>query len=83
MKLHRGCITDPVARSYWRDYQQLLKDGNPQGLSFTEYVATRVDRPQILITFSAEDTSAAPWYVATCGHKHPWGQSCSMKTVAQ
>jgi hypothetical protein len=79
MKLHRGCITDPLAKAWWREYQTLCKEGNPLGLGFTEYVAHRV---LSLGYHSVTDAAAAPWHIAQCGHQHPWGVSCSNWTDA-
>lgn len=72
-------ITDPTAKAWWRDYQRVLSDGNPLGLSFVEYVAERVAlrRPT---TATDALPAHAPWYVAACGHEHPWGQPCSVWT---
>ena len=72
-------ITDPTAKQYWRDWQHILRGGNPLGLSFVEYVAIRVysERPQGTVTATAD---ASPWYVAQCGHQHPWGESCGTWT---
>lgn len=66
------CITDPTARAWWREYRQMCRDGNPLGLSFVEFVAHRL-QPQQTYT----EATAAPWYVAICGHRHQWGQPCS------
>ena len=50
MKLHKNCITDPLAKEYWRDYQHVMREGNPLGLSFTEYVAFRVMALRVPLT---------------------------------
>ncbi len=78
-----NCVTDPLTRQWWRDYQQVMKDGNPLGLSFTEYVAHRVVSLGTVFIYSATNTSQTPWYVSSCGHKHPWGESCGTMTAAQ
>ena len=75
----RNPITDPMARQYWRDYQTLCRTGNPLGLSFVEYVAHRVLE---LAPQSVSAADASPWYVATCGHHHPWGESCGTWTAS-
>ena len=80
MKLHRNCITDTLTREYWRDYQGVLKDGNPFGLSFTEYVAHRIISTGTRFTYT--NVTQVEWHVAQCGHQHPWGQSCSTWTEA-
>jgi hypothetical protein len=79
VKPHRNCITDPLARTYWREYQQVCADGNPLGLSYVEYVAHRVASlgSRIVYETSADQT---PWYVSTCGHQHPWGVTCASWT---
>lgn len=75
-------IADREAREMWRDYRMMLKEGNPLGLSFVEYVAHRVFSSGTRFVYMGETTSGqAPWYVATCGHQHPWGQSCSSWTA--
>lgn len=75
---HVNCISDRIAKEYWRDYQHMVREGNPLGLSYVEYVAQRV-----LAVFTAyTDTAAAEWHVAYCGHKHPWGESCGTWTMA-
>ncbi len=81
MKLHRNCITDPVSKAWWRDYQRVMKDGNPLGLSFVDYIALRVASlgPRLTVTSSTN----VPWYVSSCGHRHEWGESCSSLTVTQ
>lgn len=68
------CITDPTARAWWRDYLAVVKEGNPLGLSFVDYVAQRVFAA---LTPSYTEAPASPWYVAACGHQHQWGASCS------
>ena len=76
----RNPITDPLARQWWRDYQRECRDGNPLGLSFTEYVAHRV----LSLGFqSLSMAPSAPWYVSSCGHQHPWGVTCDQVTVTQ
>lgn len=73
-----NCITDPLARQWWRDYQKVCREGNPLGLGFTEYVAHRV------LSLGEHNVTSAyqsPWYVSTCGHQHPWGVSCSNVTT--
>lgn len=77
-----NCVTDPTARQWWRDYQTVVKEGNPLGLSFVEYVAHRVRSLGTVIVY---DTRAdqTPWYVSSCGHKHEWGESCGSWTAAQ
>lgn len=78
---HRNCITDRLAKEWWRDYQHVMKSGNPLGLSFVEYVASRMVAmaPQTVTTSS---TNGAPWYMSQCGHAHEWGASCSNWTEA-
>lgn len=80
MRLHKGCINDPTARAWWRDYQQMLREGNPMGLSFVEYIANRV--VSLGSGFMYGNTNA-PVYVSACGHKHPWGESCGSWTASQ
>lgn len=75
------CITDPTAKAWWRDYQKVLKEGNPLGLSFVEYVTQRVFADIAPTTTYASSTDA-PWYVAACGHQHLWGASCSESVTA-
>jgi hypothetical protein len=72
------CITAPTTRQWWREYRPVCKEGNPLGLSFVEYVAQRVFAN---FQTSYSETSAAPWYVAACAHKHPWGATCSDASV--
>ena len=73
------CITDPTAKAWWRDYQSVIKEGNPLGISFVEYVTQRVIAAAMPTYAEAKD---APWYTAPCGHQHPWGASCSEMAVA-
>lgn len=82
MKVHRNCISDRIAQEYWRDYQHVMRKGNPMGMSFTEYVAARVAalQPRVFTTATA-NTPAVTWYIAQCGHSHPWGESCSSWTA--
>lgn len=77
--VHRNCVTDPLTKQWWRDYQKVCKEGNPLGLSFVEYVAQRVFATWVP---SHTETTQAPWYVATCGHQHQWGKSCSEAVTA-
>lgn len=79
--IRRGGITDPTAKAWWRDYQKVIKEGNPLGLSFVEYIAQRVvaANPQPM-TYTAAPES--PWYIAACGHSHLWGAACSVWTEA-
>lgn len=77
--VHRNCVTDPTAKAWWRDYQKILKEGNPLGLSFVDYVAQRV---LAAITPTYTEAPASPWYVAPCGHQHQWGASCSESVTA-
>lgn len=69
---HRNCVTDPLTKQYWREFQRIDKG---LGLSFTEYVAQRVaaERPQTVTA-----AMPAPWYTAECGHQHPWGFACTV-----
>lgn len=76
MSRHRGCITDRLAREYWQAY---LRDGTSLGLSFVEYVAARVNADKPMETYTS--ASSGPWYVAACGHTHPWGSSCAENTT--
>ena len=69
-----SCVTDPTARAWWRDYQNVVTEGTPLGLSFVDYVAQRV---LAAITPPYTEAAKAPWYVAACGHQHQWGASCS------
>jgi hypothetical protein len=79
---HRGCITDRLAKEYWRDYQEVMREGNPLGMSYTEYVAHRVAAGgQRFYVSNNTANSAAPWYMAECGHSHPWGAACSFWTT--
>lgn len=78
MRQHLGCVTDPLTRRYWKDFQALCREGNPLGLSFVEYVAHRV---LALGQHAVSDAPASPWYVSECGHKHPWGESCATVTL--
>lgn len=83
---HKGCITDVLAKEYWRDYQSVLREGNPRGLSFTEYVAQRVNPATITYgaaTATESVPASVPWYTAECGHRHPWGLPCSVWTAMQ
>lgn len=82
MRLHKGCITDPTTKMWWRDYLQLLRDGNPQGLSFVEYIANRVVSLGSAFMYGS-GTDQGPFYVSSCGHKHPWGESCGSWTASQ
>ena len=74
-----NCITDREVRDMWRDYRTVLKEGNPLGLSFAEYVAQRVIAQGTRFVYSTITTDV-PWYVTTCGHRHPWGESCGSWT---
>lgn len=76
--MHRNCVTDPLTRQWWRDYR---KADNPLGLSFVEYVAHRVASLGPRVTYT--DAPDLPWYVSSCGHMHPWGESCNAVTVTQ
>lgn len=80
MMRHRNCITDPTTKAWWRDYQHVIKDGNPLGLSFVEYIAVRLyaAQPQLV---SSTSTTNVEWYMSPCGHSHPWGVSCSEMAV--
>ncbi len=69
-------IPDREANELWRDYRSVLKDGNPLGLSFVEYVAARVMARQP-VHAAATSSSDVHWYVSPCGHSHPWGAACS------
>lgn len=75
---HVNCITDRIAREYWRDYQHVVKAGNPLGLSYVEYVAQRV----FAVFTAVTNATATEWLVASCGHRHEWGASCSTWTEA-
>jgi hypothetical protein len=79
---HRGCITDPLARQWWREYQAICDQGNPLGLSFVEYVSARLLSvgPKTYTSVSAENS---PYFVSTCGHRHEWGVTCNNVTVTQ
>ena len=73
---HKNCITDQLARQWWRDYRRVQAAGNPYGLSFVEYVANRA------LAESATDRMAVgPHYMASCGHVHAWGASCSALAI--
>lgn len=72
-RLHRNCVTDPLTRAWWLDYQRVVRQGNAYGLSFTEYVANRT-------LAEANLSHAGPTYTAGCGHTHPWGASCATWT---
>lgn len=74
---HRNCITDRLARAWWQEYRHVTEAGNPLGISFVEYVAARVASLGQRYTYSA-NTTEAPVFVATCGHAHFWGVSCTM-----
>ena len=78
MLRRHACITDQTAKAWWKDFQGVLKEGNPLGLSFVEYVAQRV-----LANFTPTYTEApqSPWYVSSCGHKHQWGAACEGATA--
>ena len=76
---HQGCVTDPLAREWWRDYRHIIASGNPLGLSFVEYVAARVASLGTRIEVS--NNSNAPWYMASCGHSHAWGVACTGLTT--
>lgn len=83
---HKGCVRDPEAIGYWRDYQNVLAAGNPLGLSFVEYVAYRVaivSAPVAPVTVTTASGEHIPWYTAQCGHRHPWGVSCNTWTTSQ
>lgn len=73
---HADRITDPLARQWWIEYRHVIATGNPLGLSFVEYIAHRVNAlgPRPVYT---DNTAFVPWYVAGCGHAHPWGVPCS------
>jgi hypothetical protein len=75
-----NCVTDPTTKAWWRDYQAVIREGNPLGLSFVEYVATRVIAANPIPTYTAAPES--PWYIAACGHSHLWGAACSTWTEA-
>ncbi len=77
--MHRSCVTDPLARQWWRDYRRHCAQGNRSGFSFVEYVAHRV---LSLGPTTETSASAAPWYVSQCGHSHPWGIACGRWTDA-
>ena len=70
-------IKDREVKELWRDYQH---GGNALGLSFVEYIAARVNARQ---PRAITGTTDAEWYVASCGHFHPWGASCSEMAVTQ
>jgi hypothetical protein len=84
VSLHRNCVTDPLTKQWWRDYQKMCRTGNRYGLSFTDYITRRT----ISITTvgagyaTGTDLPDSLWFVATCGHKHPWGESCATVTEA-
>lgn len=80
--MRHNCVTDRETREMWRDYQHVMKEGNPLGLSFPEYVAHRVFSNGTRFIYTT-DTSASQtyWYMSSCGHSHPWGQSCSSWTA--
>jgi hypothetical protein len=78
MKGH-SCITDPTARQWWREYRKTVKEGNPLGLSYTEFVAQKVWAQGFRVVYTA--SSDAPVEVASCGHKHAWGESCGTYTA--
>ena len=80
MKRLHDCITDPLTKQWWRDYKVMCKEGNPLGLSFTQYVAHHVVSVGQRLTDTATDQT--PWYIASCGHKHLWGESCATWTEA-
>ena len=77
---HKGCVTDPLARAWWRDYLHIMEGGNPLGVSFTEYVALRV-AAEGQVRYYVSDGSNAPSYMASCGHVHAWGASCSALAI--
>lgn len=77
--MHRNCVTDPTAKAWWRDYQKMVKEGNPLGLSFVDYVAQRVFAA---LTPTYTEAPQAPWYVAPCGHQHLWGAACTESVTA-
>jgi hypothetical protein len=79
MRLRKG-ITDRLALEYWRDYQRVLRDGNPLGLSYTEYVAQRVIAAGVQFVYTTS-TSEVDWHVSACGHQHPFGESCNTWTA--
>lgn len=80
MLRHRNCVIDPEARTMWREYQSVLKEGNPLGLSFVEYIAVKVmaQQPQTVTSTTQIETM---YFTAACGHRHPWGASCSEMAV--
>jgi hypothetical protein len=69
-------VLDRETRELWRDYKHVLKEGNPLGLSFVEYVAARVNARHPVAS-QVTSTSETHWYMSPCGHSHPWGGSCS------
>lgn len=76
-----NCITDRETKEMWRDYRRVVKDGNPLGLSFAEYVAQRVIAAGTRFVYASEtNPTQTPWYVSACGHQHPWGESCGSWT---
>lgn len=76
-----SCVTDREVRDMWRDYRSVIKDGNPLGLSFAEYIAQRVIAQGIRFVYSQTSTDQVPWYVASCAHQHPWGETCQSVTT--
>jgi hypothetical protein len=80
--MRRRGITDRLALAYWREYQVIVREGNPLGISFVEYVAARVNAEgEPKFAYNTTASSNAPWYMAACGHAHPWGASCSTWTM--
>lgn len=80
MRLHRNCVTDPLARQWWREYRDVLDGGNPLGISFVEFVASRVrsvNPMPVIIMDAGHSSNGMPWYFASCGHAHPWGAACA------
>ena len=70
---HKGCVTDPITRQWWRDYREVA---GAIGISFVEYVARRA-----LAEATTVISPLAPVYPASCGHMHAWGGSCSSLTI--
>jgi hypothetical protein len=74
MRKHPGCVTDPLTRQWWKDYQRLVATGRI-GFPFTDYVAQRV------MAEGTSPTGPAPSMMAGCGHVHDWGASCSRLVI--
>jgi hypothetical protein len=75
MRKHPGCVTDPLTRQWWHEYQGLVR-ARQLDVAFTEYVAHRTIAEAV-----TRPGGPVPVLTAACGHMHAWGQSCSSLTI--